>query len=73
MISVEFLIKSNLIAIDADGLCNPGEECGCGIDELAPCQHLNLVHCVAAKFHIPEKDSPEYENFPDGYYKAVEM
>lgn len=53
------LLKKALIEMGADGLCNPMEECGCGLDDLAPCGDcLNLQECEAAK---------EFE----GYFKVI--
>lgn len=31
-----------------DGLCNPEAECGCGLDDLMPCQCVNECACVCA-------------------------
>lgn len=72
--SIGELIKQSLTALGADGLCNPDQECGCGIEDLAPCDNLNLQECVAAKWHIPKQGEPEYEDevWRDGYYKALE-
>jgi hypothetical protein len=58
----------------ADGLCNSDGECGCGIDDLAPCDCINLSECVAAKWTIPKEGDWEYENeeYRDGYYMAIE-
>ena len=68
------MIIEQLREMGADGLCYPGERCGCGIDDLAPCgECLNLDECVPAKWVKPKSDSWEYdEEFPDGYYKVME-
>lgn len=39
-----------------DGLCNPDDECGCGLDDLMPCQCPNERDCVCA-YEIPAEDS----------------
>lgn len=39
-----------------DGLCNPDGECGCGLDDLMPCQCPNERDCVCA-YEIPAEDS----------------
>ena len=66
----EMLIKQ-LKELGADGLCSPG--CGCGIDDLAPCDCIYLDLCRAAKWIKPEPDSADYwDEFPDGYYKVME-
>ncbi|WP_165247517.1 DUF3310 domain-containing protein [Adlercreutzia sp. ZJ141] len=31
-----------------DGLSNPDSECGCGLDDLMPCRHVNPYECVCA-------------------------
>jgi hypothetical protein len=42
-------IKIKLRELGADGLyCGDGE-CGCSIDELAPCEAINLDECEPAK------------------------
>jgi hypothetical protein len=42
------ILREMLKEIGADGLCNPIEECGCPIDDLAPCGCINLDECAAA-------------------------
>lgn len=59
MMTVNDMIRAALIGVGADGLCNPYTECGCGKDDLAPCECLNLSECVAAKYRA-------------GYYRAIE-
>lgn len=43
-----------------DGLCNPDGECGCGLDDLMPCQCINERECVCA-YEIPVPDGNEYD------------
>lgn len=70
--ALSLMIKA-LQNVGADGLCNPGNECGCGIDDLAPCGCGSALDCMAAKWVKPNPDDPDYwEEYPDGYYKAVE-
>jgi len=45
MVSVEDVIKRYLEESDFDGLYNEVGECGCRIDDLAPCGNLSL-NCV---------------------------
>ena len=71
--NVHVLLQNALFEMGADGLCNPGETCGCGIDDLAPCDCINLDECQAAKWTRPAKDDADYdEEFPEGYYKVME-
>ena len=54
MITCRQLLIAQLQAIGADGLCLklvPDEiDCGCGIDDLAPCLSDCLM-CIPAKLH----------------------
>ena len=70
----EMLIKQ-LRDLGADGLCYPGERCGCGIDDLAPGWNcIDIDKCKAARWIEPKSDSSEYdEEFPDGYYQEVNI
>lgn len=43
------ILKDRLVAMGADGLCNITEECGCGFNDLAPCDCINLDECVPAR------------------------
>ncbi|WP_417003698.1 hypothetical protein [Adlercreutzia sp.] len=43
-----------------DGLCNAEGECGCGLDDLMPCQCINERECVCA-YEIPVPDGNEYD------------
>ena len=68
------LLQAAIKVVGGDGLCNPSEECGCGIDDLAPCECLNLGECQAAKWTIPKEDDFEYEDeeYRSGYYRVIE-
>ena len=70
----EMLIK-RLKELGADGLCNPGARCGCGIDDLAPGWNcIDIDECKAAKWIVPKMDSRDFDcEFPDGYYKEVNI
>lgn len=70
--SAEFMIKANLIAIGADGLCNPDGECGCSLDDLAPCDCLNLKECKAARMTKSAPDSQESIDFGEEYFQVIE-
>jgi hypothetical protein len=66
------IIKAGLVALGLDGLCNPGEECGCGVDDLAPgIDCLNEMDCCGARLVLPAKGTLEHEQWPEGYYKVV--
>ena len=67
MKTVNVMIRAALAGMGADGLCNPDHECGCGTDDLAPCDCVNLSECVPAKWTIP-KD----EEYRAGYYRVIE-
>ena len=68
----EMIIKQ-LQELGADGLCNPGVRCGCGMGDLAPCDCMDVDECKAARWIEPKSDSPEYDDeFPDGYYRVME-
>lgn len=71
-ISVDFMIKQYLESMGADGLCNPDEECGCDLDDLAPCDCLNLEECKAARKMKAEPDSRESIDFGEEYYQVIE-
>ena len=67
------MIQKSLRETSADGLCNPGETCGCGIDDLVLCDCINLDECQAAKWTKPAKKDSDYDDeFPEGYYKVME-
>lgn len=71
--SMRLLLDKILGDIGADGLCNPGSGCGCGAEDLAPCDCLNLYCCIPARWVKPKSDDSDYwAEYPDGYYKAIE-
>ena len=43
------VLKKALAGMGADGLYNWYIECGCGLDDLAPCDECNLDECEPAK------------------------
>lgn len=67
------IIRTALHEMGANGLCNPYEECGCDIDDLAPGREgcLNLNECQAAKWVPPDKADPKNEWWPDGYFQVI--
>ena len=70
-LTVDNILEKALKDLGADGLCNSNGACGCGVDELAPCECLNL-ECIAAKWISPKEGDPEYwDEYPEGYYKAI--
>ena len=73
MTEVRSIIRNAIVAVGGNGLCNPGEECGCGIDDLAPCETPNLDECQIAKWVVPKPGEVEYEieDYRDGYYRVV--
>lgn len=60
--SVKEMVAQWLRANHYDGLCNPDGECGCGLDDLMPCQCVNERDCVCA-YEIPVPDGSEYDRF----------
>ena len=71
MMNVRELLQTALREMGADGLVNPGEECGCGINDLAPCGCLNLGECQAAKKIKSEPDSHESFAYGPEYYQVI--
>lgn len=43
------IIKTWLQGNDHDGLCQPYADCGCGLDDFAPCGDGPFPHCQPAK------------------------
>jgi hypothetical protein len=66
------MLQKALTEMGAQGLCNPDIECGCDLDDLAPCDSLNLQECKAAKKVLSEPDSEEMANYGLEYYQVVE-
>jgi hypothetical protein len=52
------IVGEYLRANGYDGLTDE-EECGCGVDDLAPCQGV-ISHCVAAYRHLDKYDREWY-------------
>ncbi|MCK9570807.1 hypothetical protein M0R72_17795 [Candidatus Pacearchaeota archaeon] len=73
--TVEVMLKAKLAELGANGLVNPGEECGCGTDDIAPCGSLNMSECVAAKWVPKSEADPEImelqDSGADGYFEAL--
>jgi hypothetical protein len=66
------MLQEALRLLGADGLCNPDAECGCDIDDLAPCEACNLTECRAAKKMKSEPDSHEMDVYGLEYYQVME-
>jgi hypothetical protein len=69
MITARELLKQAICSKKADGLVNVMEECGCGVDDLCPCDECNLDDCVMAR-HNKEDDmfyplNPEFKRPTD--------
>jgi len=72
------MLQSALMSIGADGLCNPGCECGCPLDLLAPGGYgcLNLDECKPSKFvppWSPGADLDILQQSPEGYFVLMEL
>jgi hypothetical protein len=68
------LLQAAIQAAGGQGLCNPDQECGCGLDDLAPCGEgcLNLDACRVARKMKSEPDSEEMANYGLEYYLVAE-
>lgn len=49
MPSIREILKAQIASLGGDGLCYPGVECGCGIDDFAPCGCIDVDGCKVAK------------------------
>lgn len=57
--TVKEIVKAYLKDHDIEGLCAP--ECGCGVDDLAPCGDGPYYDCHTAKsFVLTEDDMDKY-------------
>ena len=76
-IDVKTIIIDRLKEMGADGLCDPHEPCGCGIDDLFPCDNIN-AGCLPAKKHtcnVEKCDMLEHCYAPENgtdCYKGIE-
>ena len=59
---VKNIIRDWLIKYGYDGLCN--EHCGCGINDLAPCDEMKS-DCEPAYAHYPKEDECKQCSFAD--------
>jgi hypothetical protein len=57
--SVKDIVKVWLIKNGYDGLA--GDECGCGVDDLAPCMAENCWGCVAGHAEKIDRNNSEYD------------
>ena len=69
--NVKEMLQKALREMGANGLCDPDEECGCALDDLAPCECLNLCECQAAKKMMSEPDSHEMFAYGPEYYQVI--
>ncbi|MFA5379032.1 MAG: hypothetical protein WC455_24975 [Dehalococcoidia bacterium] len=68
MTTVKEIVIAALKEMGADGLCCPGDCCGCGLDDPMPCGDGAIVWCVPAKkVPVPEEYGDEY----DTWYEAL--
>jgi len=72
MIAARSLLQKEIAARGGNGLCNPDAECGCDLDDLAPCECINLDGCHVAIRKTSEPDSEEMANFGLEYYQMME-
>ena len=49
MMNAKTILIKALSEMGADGLCNPVGECGCSIEDFAPCWDCNLDECMPAR------------------------
>jgi hypothetical protein len=55
--TVKGFVFEGLKLMGADGLCTT--ECGCDIDDLAPCDGEGIIQCVPATKHIATAEDVE--------------
>ena len=72
------IVKGYLIENKYDGLYNDlcGDECGCGIDDLMPCDYDCISKCTPAYKHECEKcevEECEYRDDNFGCYKPEQQ
>jgi hypothetical protein len=46
------IIKTAIVAAGGNGLCNSDRECGCGIEDIAPCYTVDLNECTIARGRV---------------------
>jgi hypothetical protein len=73
MTDVRALLQAAIQAAGGDSLCNPGEECTCGLDGLSPeIDCLDLDACQVARKMKSEPGSEEMANYGLEYYQVIE-
>jgi hypothetical protein len=50
--TIREVIIEHVKSVGGDGLCNPGETCGCGIDRLNLCEYMNIDDCQPARLTL---------------------
>lgn len=68
--NVKDIILANLQQVGADGLCNPEESCGCGIDDLQPCDGFQKG-CRPAQQRVATEPG-EYHDVGDRVFFVME-
>jgi len=69
------MVEAQLKEKGADGLCNPDHECGCGLDDLMPCNEPMPHGCIAArkgKVTAEMVEQGEVEEGDDAYFPMKE-
>lgn len=56
-LNVDNMVKSELRRLGAAGLCN--DECGCGLEDFAPCGDGPKPECMAAKVEVLDEPCGE--------------
>jgi hypothetical protein len=47
--TIREILKAQIASLGGNGLCDPELECGCGLDDFAPCGCLDIDGCKVAK------------------------
>lgn len=68
--NVNQILVAQLKAMDADGLFNAAGSCGCGIDDLAPCEGC-CMRCVPARREIAT-EAGEYHEIGEAVFIPIE-
>jgi hypothetical protein len=68
------LLQAAIQEAGGNGLCNPDNDCGCDLDDLAPCMEgcLDLDACHVARKMKSEPDSEEMDRYGLEYYQVME-
>ena len=66
--TVKKILREWLIVNGCDGLCHPGTECRCGLDDFMPCGYSG-IECVAAR----KGSAPDGAEFTGDWMHPVDM